>query len=220
MPDFLIDGLTTPNFRRRLSKADIPTHGDDVSSVRARIANDSGLSFHFQNVCYPLMMLEVIRATVDSLMEAKTGGQFHASIEKNLKAMNLAMAEMECVQDTELPFAYIVHIRTAIVLFFLVSPFFLVNEAGWFGLSFAIVFSYVLFGLENLAEELSNPFGEDSNDLPIDGYVCSIARDVSDVLKRFMQRRKQVGESVPPAYTSESFCRRSESEREESKKSM
>ncbi|GIR58216.1 MAG: hypothetical protein CM15mP65_07970 [Crocinitomicaceae bacterium] len=41
---------------------------------------------------------------------------------------------------------------------------------------------YILASLELLAEEIENPFGEDSNDLPVDDICNTIKSNVEEIL--------------------------------------
>ena len=41
---------------------------------------------------------------------------------------------------------------------------------------------YILASLELLAEEIENPFGEDSNDLPVDDICYTIKGNVEEIL--------------------------------------
>merc|ERR1719356_1196686 len=91
---------------------------------------------------------------------------------------------MEKVLDTQIPYAYITHVRTAIFVYCISIPFFLVKDYGWYTVLFVTFYCYVVIGLENLAVEIENPFGTDANDLPMDVYCCQITRDICDIVKR------------------------------------
>merc|ERR1719450_1893853 len=111
-------------------------------------------------------------------------GPFHSMIEGGMKTLQIALGVTERVLNTQIPFGYITHVRTALLLYCACVPFFLTREIGWFTGVFVGFYCYVVLGLENLAVEIENPFGTDANDLPLDHFVCMIARDVLDIVKR------------------------------------
>jgi putative membrane protein len=176
----LIAPLLTPAGLEYLQTAD---RGDD-SDMQTRIKEDPCLTHQFKHVCHPLPALEVMRCILEVCVESKSMGPFQGPMEANFKVLSTALSTTERVLDTQIPFAYITHVRTAIVLYSLAIPFFLTCKIGWFTVVFVAFYCYVVMGLENLAVEIENPFGTDTNDLPMDSYCCQIARDVVDVVRR------------------------------------
>jgi putative membrane protein len=156
----------------------------DGGELQEKIDADPSLSMQFKKVCHPLPVLEVMRDILDFCVETKSMGPFQGQMEGNFKALSMALATMERVLDTQIPFAYITHVRTAIVLYSMAIPFFLTVKIGWFTVVFVAFYCYVVMGLENLAVEIENPFGTDTNDLPMDSYCCQIARDIVDIVRR------------------------------------
>jgi putative membrane protein len=68
------------------------------------------------------------------------------------------------------------------MLYALVLPFGLVREFGY-GTVIASMFTFfATMGLELLATEIEEPFGTDTNDLPLDPLTAIIARDVGQIL--------------------------------------
>ncbi len=84
----------------------------------------------------------------------------------------------ERIQSTPLPFAYVVHLRRAVILYCATLPFGLVADFGWWSVVGTLFVSFVFFGIEDIGVEIENPFGDDDNDLPLERYCRTIARDV------------------------------------------
>jgi len=177
-PDDLVRPLLTPAGLAYL-KANF-----DGGELQQKIEADPSLSIQFKKVCYPLPVIEVMRGILDFCVETKSMGPFQGQMETNFKVLSTALATMERVLDTQIPFAYITHVRTAIVLYSMAIPFFLTSNIGWFTVPFVAFYCYVVMGLENLAVEIENPFGTDTNDLPMDSYCCKIALDIADIVRR------------------------------------
>ncbi|CAK0802418.1 unnamed protein product [Prorocentrum cordatum] len=141
----LIGRLVTPRLLEMLANArDESTGAVAISQHRRRIVDDDSLGWQFKSVAYPLVMIESLRAILQFLCEHKTIAPFQGSLEASLRVMVQCLCEMEAVQDTELPLSYIIHIRTTIAVFFLVTPFFLTEDSGWFGLAFIPDYRFLL----------------------------------------------------------------------------
>merc|ERR1719230_1444563 len=102
----MIDGLMTPKFKSIIERAEHEQKADP-STTRGRFVSDPNLSWQFKHVTYPMIMLEMVRACLDVVIDAKAMAPFHGSVEQSLKLLNMGHCNMERVQDTELPFAYI-----------------------------------------------------------------------------------------------------------------
>merc|ERR1712032_547249 len=154
------------------------------TDLHSRINDDQYQSFHFKRVTAPVPVLDILRSILRHAVDHKQIGPFHAMMESNIKVLQQSLHSMERVLDTQLPFAYISHVRTAVCIYCMSIPFFLVKENGWYTVLFVTFYCYVVFGLENLAVEIEDPFGNDTNDLPMDVYCSTISRDICDMLKR------------------------------------
>jgi putative membrane protein len=55
-------------------------------------------------------------------------------------------------------------------------PFQLVKDLGWSTGLFVSLISFTLLGIEEIGLEIENPFGYDTNDLPLDD-ICNIIKD-------------------------------------------
>ncbi len=84
------------------------------------------------------------------------------------------IGECERIQNTPLPFAYVVHLRRALVLYLTTLPFVLVDPFGWLTTVCMLLISYVLLGIDEIGVEIENPFGTDSNDLPIESFCAGV----------------------------------------------
>lgn len=82
----------------------------------------------------------------------------------------------ERIQKTPLPFAYVVHLRRALILYCFSVPFVVVKDFGWATVLVTLIVSYIFFGIEEIGVEIENPFGMDENDLPLEDICAGIAR--------------------------------------------
>merc|ERR1712039_117239 len=100
------------------------------------------------------------------------------ALDGNIKVMGHCLGAAERIIDTQIPFAYLAQVRTTILIYLAVMPFFLIQKLGWFTIICVAFLGYVFTGLEHLAAEIENPFGADANDLPLDHFCARIATDV------------------------------------------
>lgn len=89
----------------------------------------------------------------------------------------------ERILKTPVPFAYAHHIKGFLSIFCLTAPLALLETMGWYTPLGAAIVAYGLYGIEEIGIEIEEPFGYDTNDLPMDGIGETIARNVSDILE-------------------------------------
>ncbi|OZI68450.1 bestrophin family protein [Bordetella genomosp. 1] len=91
-------------------------------------------------------------------------------------------AACERIKNTPTPFAYTLLLHRTAWLFCLLLPLGLVGALGALTpLAIAIV-AYTFFGLDALGDQLEEPFGLDTNDLPLSALARQIEIDVRETL--------------------------------------
>src|SRR4030095_13966171 len=89
----------------------------------------------------------------------------------------------EPLRKTPVPFAYVVHLRTAMVVFGVTLPFALLDSFGWSSIIYNSLIAFVLFRIEEIGVEIENPFGVDANDLPLEQICSTIERNLLAVIE-------------------------------------
>ena len=111
----------------------------------------------------------------DRIAEARRRGlisdQAHVALDANVQQLVDYLGACERIHRTPLPFAYVVHLRRALILYTTTLPFALVDPFGWFTVPATFLIAYTFFGIEEIGVEIEDPFGEDDNDLPIE-RIC------------------------------------------------
>lgn len=108
------------------------------------------------------------------------------------------MSSAERVLNTPLPVGYSILISQITLLYTYLLPFQLFGPLGWVTIPGTIAAAYIILGLAAIGNELENPFGNDVNDLPLDGY-CEELRKEFDILVsrppiRFSDMMRDAGE--------------------------
>lgn len=88
----------------------------------------------------------------------------------------------ERIHRTPIPFAYVVHLRRALLLYCFSLPFVLLPHFGWATIPIGLVVSYILLGIEEIGVEISDPFGTDDNDLPLEQIAETIENNLRSLL--------------------------------------
>lgn len=104
-------------------------------------------------------------------------------IDSNVQQLIDYLGACERIQKTPLPFAYVVQLRRALVLYCLTLPFALVGEFGLSTIAYTLIVSYILFGIEEIGVEIENPFGTDYNDLPLEQICSTIEHDLLAIIE-------------------------------------
>jgi ion channel-forming bestrophin family protein len=82
----------------------------------------------------------------------------------------------ERIRNTPIPFIYSMFIKKFIFFYVMTLPFAFAFNLSYAGIPVSAFIFYVLASLETIAEEIEDPFGIDSNDLPLDVYVNTIEK--------------------------------------------
>jgi ion channel-forming bestrophin family protein len=105
-------------------------------------------------------------------------GRVVVHLDRLIQSLVNGIGECERIRNTPLPFAYVVHLRRALVLYLLTMPLVLLDSFGWTTPLCMLLISYILLGIEEIGVEIENPFGTDSNDLPLEALCATIVRDL------------------------------------------
>ncbi len=73
-------------------------------------------------------------------------------------------------------------IRQSITIYLVTMPWGLVEDLSWFTVPTMMLVSYFMIGMETTAEDVEQPFGLDSDDLPLDEICATIEKSVNQAL--------------------------------------
>lgn len=87
----------------------------------------------------------------------------------------------ERIKNTPIPYSYSSFIKRFIFLYILTLPIGYVFNLGYLVIPVVIFVFYVLASLELIAEEIEDPFGKDSNDLPMERMSETILKNMNEI---------------------------------------
>jgi ion channel-forming bestrophin family protein len=151
-----------------------PTLGPLVSELSAEERAASDESQH--------PALFVAQRMTSCLVEARDRGHItdmvHMALDQNVQLLVDYLGGCERIRKTPLPFAYVVHLRRALVIYCFTLPFALVDTFGWFTVLDVLLVAYTFLGIEEIGVEIEGPFGNDDNDLPMQEICETITKNV------------------------------------------
>ena len=131
--------------------------------------------------------LAVATRLSQTLNEARARGlitdYIQVALDQNVQLLIDYLGACERIRKTPLPFAYVVHLRRALILYCFTLPFALVKDFGWGTILDTLLVTYVFFGIEEIGVEIEDPFGEDDNDLPLEGICATIEQNLLGLLE-------------------------------------
>ena len=131
----------------------------------------------------PDALLALVALELSAAMrEGRLQPILYAQFEERLHALSTIQAGCERILATPLPFAYTLLLHRCAWMFCVLLPFGLAASLGWATPVLSAVLAYAFFGLDQLGEEMEEPFGTEPNDLPLDALVRTIEIDQLDAL--------------------------------------
>ena len=112
----------------------------------------------------------------------KITGDHLIILDKELKEFSDIVGACERIKNTPIPYSYSMYIKKFIFIYLLTLPFGLVTAEEYLTIPIVLLITYVLLGVELIAEEIEDPFGKDSNDLPTDELSSKIKDNVWEIL--------------------------------------
>lgn len=114
--------------------------------------------------------------------EGKLSGEQLRLLNEEITSMTNVCGACERIKNTPIPIAYSSFIKVFIIIYTLTLPIGYVFSMGYF-VCFAVPFIfYILITIEMIGESIEEPFGTDSDDLPIDRMADNIKKHCREML--------------------------------------
>lgn len=137
--------------------------------------------------------LGILQRIADLVVEARRKGwihPFHVNIlESSLVSLTDVQGACERIKGTPVPYSYTVLMHRIVGAYCVMLPLGLMETVKWATPLVVLVISYCFFGLDAIGGELEQPFGLDTNDLPLRAISRTIERNL----------RTRIGEPLPDA---------------------
>jgi putative membrane protein len=118
----------------------------------------------------------------DLYKQGKLTGDQIINLDKELKDFIDVIGACERIKNTPIPYSYMMYVKKFIVIYIATLPFGFVPTSGYYTVPIVVLVTFVLMSVELIAEEIEDPFGRDSNDLPTDELSLKIKDNVKEIL--------------------------------------
>ncbi|HEX8506424.1 MAG TPA: bestrophin family ion channel [Hymenobacter sp.] len=105
------------------------------------------------------------------------------TLQRHHEALLDVAGACERIKATPIPFSYSYFIKGFITVFILTMPFNLLDTYEYLTVPITMFGAYALLGVEMIGDEIEDPFGKDSNDLPLTQISNRIRANVHEILR-------------------------------------
>jgi putative membrane protein len=112
-------------------------------------------------------------------------------LNRSLDQITLLIGDSQRLLDTPLPKAYAIHLKHLLLLYCFALPFQFVQPLDWLTIPTVGIISFALLGIEDIGEEIENPFGYDRNDLPLDRFCQELQAEIESEWVNFELKDKR-----------------------------
>lgn len=179
------DGLPAVQVRRLIAFTHALRHALRGSPDRdsRRFLKQSEAEAAWQSVNPPDLILRAFSADLaKAAADGRVDPMITAAMEENVTALAGVQAACERINNTPLPFAYVLLLHRTAHLYCLMLPFGLVDICGFTTPIVVGLISYTFFGLDTIGDDIEEPFGVMPNDLPLDAISRRIEIDLRESL--------------------------------------
>ena len=176
--------MTLPNVSLADKQAFIRHHIAFVHSLRLQLRSDDN-THNLQRLLQPeeqkrfvgqsFAPLRINQAMGQMLADWKADGRIDGWQWQNLNTTvgEIAHIQAGCerINNTPIPYAYFVLLHRTVYLYCFMLPFGLGNTIGWVTPFLVAFIGYTFMALNEIVDEISEPFGKGENELPL-GMMC------------------------------------------------
>lgn len=134
-------------------------------------------SKHVPNQVARLMLHKIYRLH----REGKITGDELITINAELQSFTDICGACERIRNTPIPYSYSAFLKKFIFFYVMTLPFGYVFDVGYLVMPVVVFIFYVLASLELIAEEIEEPFGTDTNDLPTFRMAANMKEHVEEI---------------------------------------
>ena len=131
----------------------------------------------------PNQVAQLLFQKVNDLYESgKISGNQLIVLNSELQSFTEVCGACERIKNTPIPYSYSAFIKKFIFFYVMSLPFGYAFSLGYYCIPVIIFIFYVFASLELIAEEIEDPFGTDSNDLPTKKIASNIKKHIEELL--------------------------------------
>jgi ion channel-forming bestrophin family protein len=106
------------------------------------------------------------------------------AMNSSLDNMVEALTGCDRILKTPMPLAYAIYLKRLLLIYCVTLPFQLVHDLGWWTAMIVALISFILLGIEEIGNQIEDPFGNDANDLPLDDICSNAVNNIEEVIAK------------------------------------
>ena len=148
---------------------------NQMTLVETSGMSQQALTQLYQQANAPQYTLSLIQwELMQALKEGEISDIIYMQMNQHVAELSLVQTGCDRIATTPLPFAYSVLLNRTVYFFCFMLPFSLGSTLGLATPLMVGILAYTFLGLDALSSEIEEPFGTQSNDLPLDSMVRTI----------------------------------------------
>lgn len=156
-------------------------HTPGLDEMQARLGDQAIVAAAAEHV--PLELARRISTLLRQAQQRGLIGEYvMMQIDQNVQLLIDYLGGCERIHRTPLPFAYMVHLRRAIIVYTFTLPFALYKDFGWLTIAVTFLVAYFFYGTEEIGVTIEDPFEKEDNDLPLEQICVTIDRNLSALI--------------------------------------
>lgn len=128
-----------------------------------------------------LLLTHIYHKLITYRQAGKISWEQYLALDSHVTAFVDILGACEKILNTSPPLGFSLLTRCSLLFYMIIFPFGWVHYFGFFVIPILMIIVYTLLGLEVLAEEIEQPFGEDANDLPLEAISKTIERNIHQI---------------------------------------
>ena len=131
----------------------------------------------------PNYIAQKIYSETKSMYDQKIiSDNIYITLDDQVKLFTDIVGGCERIKKTPIPYSYNIFLKKFIFIYTMTLPLGLATTFEYWAIPISLFILYILASLELLAEEIEDPFGEDTNDLPVDEICKTIKKNTAEIL--------------------------------------
>jgi ion channel-forming bestrophin family protein len=146
-------------------------------------SNEYSLEFYQKSKNIPNKIIGTIFSKINALyLNGSISGDQFIILNNELSSFTDNFGGCERIKNTPIPVSYNIFIKKMIFIYVFSMPFSFVLEFGYLAIPIVTLVFYSFAGIEIIAEEIEDPFGNDNNDLELDAIVKNVKANLKEIL--------------------------------------
>ncbi|KAJ3096234.1 hypothetical protein HDU97_006091 [Phlyctochytrium planicorne] len=164
--------------------AHIPAFASAKSATGPEELDRSCHKVHFNPYNVPLEILYHLTSYMYRARKAETYDlQGQSAFMTALTGLADSLTSLERIRNSPIPLVYNIHLKAVVIIYLMSLPFQLVGALNWFAIPVVCIASFIFLGIECIALQIENPFGEDANDLPMEHFIEQIRSELQETVE-------------------------------------